>query len=109
MAPVERLRPWDLNMTSCAALMLRWSRWTSGQALVAFGEYVVPSQRLSVVDDSVQWGGQDGEDIKINPPSVVYRDFELRMAKEQDLQVRAGLEAVREELRQAEPPGEDGE
>lgn len=79
----------------------------AGQALVAFGDYTVPSQRLSVVDDSVQWGGPDGEDIKISPPSVVYREFELRLAKEQDSRTRAGLEAVREELRQAQPPSDD--
>jgi transcriptional regulator with XRE-family HTH domain len=79
----------------------------AGQALMAFDDNVVPSQRLSIVDDSVQWGGKEGEDIKISPPSVVYREFELRMAKEQNPQTRVGLEALRDELHQAQPPGED--
>ena len=79
----------------------------AGQALVAFGDNVAPAQRLSIVDDSVQWTGPDGEDIKVSPPSVVYRDFELRMAKEQDPATRAALEAFRDGLLQTDPPEQD--
>jgi 8-oxo-dGTP pyrophosphatase MutT (NUDIX family)/transcriptional regulator with XRE-family HTH domain len=46
-------------------------------AVVLFGEKRIPAQRLSIVDDSVSW---DGDDIKISRPSMTYRPYELRAA-----------------------------
>ena len=54
-------------------------------AQVAFGDQVVPSQRMSVIDDSVSW---DGDTIKITPPTTTYRPGDLR----------AVVDAVRKEL-----------
>jgi transcriptional regulator with XRE-family HTH domain len=67
---------------------------------VTFGNKQVPAQRLSIVDDSVDW---DGDDLKITPPTVQYRPADLRQA----------VWAMREELRRIEagesplPPGPD--
>ena len=77
----------------------------AGQALVTFGEHAVPVQRLSIVDDSVSW---DGDDLKVTPPSMTYRPIDLRLAKEPDPRVRAGLEALRDQLHQ-EPGDRDAE
>jgi transcriptional regulator with XRE-family HTH domain len=63
--------------------------------LVTFGDQPVPSQRLSIVDDSVSW---DGDDIKITPPTVQYRPGDLRIV----------VDAVREQLRR-QGGGEDEE
>ena len=73
-------------------------------ALVRFGEQQIPAQRLSIIDDSVSW---DGDDIKVTPPTVQYRGIELRLAKEQDAQTRAAIEAYRWELRRAPGEGAD--
>jgi hypothetical protein len=59
-------------------------------AQVAFGDQVVPAQRLSIVDDSVSW---DGDDLKITPPTEHYRPADLR----------AALLAVRDQMREPEP------
>ena len=54
--------------------------------LVRFGDQVIPSQRLSIIDDSVSW---DGDGIKVTPSTETYRPADLR----------AAVLAVREELR----------
>jgi transcriptional regulator with XRE-family HTH domain len=62
--------------------------------LVAFGDQPVPYQRLSIIDDSVNW---DGDDIKVTPPTVQYRPGEMR----------AVVDTMREMLRRGvsgEPP-----
>lgn len=72
--------------------------------LVAFGDQVVPAQRLSVIDDSVTW---DGDDLKITAPSLRYRALEMRLAREPDPRVRAEIEALADQLRRGGiPPGE---
>ena len=68
----------------------------SSEAEVAFNGHVVPSQRLITVDDSVSW---DGDELRVTRPSVVYRPADLRIAKEPDAGTRAGLEAVRDQVR----------
>jgi hypothetical protein len=70
---------------------------------VTFGEHHVPAQRLSIVDDSVSW---DGDDLTVRAPTVQFRPLDLRMAREPDPRVRAGVYAVAEELRRASS-GED--
>jgi 8-oxo-dGTP pyrophosphatase MutT (NUDIX family) len=73
-------------------------------SLVAFGNQVVPAQRLSFIDDSVQW---DGDDLKITAPSLRYRALELRLAREPDPQVKAEIEALADQVRRGDiPPGE---
>lgn len=67
-----------------------------GVAVVLFGDERIPAQRLSIVDDSVSW---DGDDIKVSRPSVAYRPYELR----------AAVHEAREEIRrQADNPSEGG-
>jgi hypothetical protein len=61
--------------------------------LVAFGEQVLPSQRLAALDDSVSW---DGDDIKVTAPTEVYRPVDQRR------QALAAMEAALEQLRQSE-------
>lgn len=68
----------------------------SSEAEVTFNGHIVPSQRLSTVDDSVTW---DGDELKVTRPSVVYRPADLRIAREQDAETRAGLEALRGQVR----------
>jgi hypothetical protein len=65
--------------------------------LVSFGEHQIPAQRLSIVDDSVSW---DGDDLKVAPPTITYRSLELRIAREPDPQARARLETYADDLRQ---------
>src|SRR5208282_3943125 len=60
----------------------------SSEAEVAFAGHVVPRQRLSIVDDSITW---DGNELKVTRPSVVYRPAEIREA----------VHAMREELQPA--------
>jgi len=66
----------------------------AGMPLVAFGDQAVPAQRLSIVDDSVSW---DGDDISVSAPTETYRPAD----------VRAVVHAIREELRR-HPGGESG-
>lgn len=84
-------------------------------AQVAFGEHQVPAQRLSVIDDSVSW---DGNDLKVIPPAEVYRPGDLRAAihavREQARRVEAGESAPQPEDQDAEDievrrPEQDGE
>ena len=57
----------------------------SSDTAVTFNGHVVPSQRLSIIDDSVTW---DGDELKVTRPSVVYRPAEIRQA----------VDVMREEL-----------
>jgi hypothetical protein len=61
--------------------------------LVAFGEQVLPSQRLAALDDSVSW---DGDDIKVTAPTEIYRPAELRR------EAITAMEAALEKIRQVE-------
>lgn len=68
-----------------------------GVAVVLFGDERIPAQRLSIVDDSVSW---DGDQIKVSRPSVTYRPYELR----------AAVHETREEIRrQADAGPQEGE
>lgn len=65
-------------------------------AQVAFGDQAIPAQRLSVIDDSTSW---DGDQLKVTPPTVRYRPGELRQV----------VDAVREELHRQAGGGTDEE
>lgn len=73
--------------TTVSALML--APLEAGPSVVVFpnGERV-PAQRLAIVDDSVSW---NGDDIKIAPPTEIYRPADLL----------ATMHAVQEQLRRA--------
>ena len=64
---------------------------------VIFGEQQVLAQRLSIVDDSVTW---DGDNLTVAPPTVQFQPLDVRMARERDPRVRAGIYALREQLDQ---------
>jgi transcriptional regulator with XRE-family HTH domain len=61
---------------------------------VLFGDHVIPAQRLSVIDDSVNW---DGDDIKVTPPAIRYRPGEIR----------AVVDTMRQMLSREQEQGED--
>jgi transcriptional regulator with XRE-family HTH domain len=68
-----------------------------GVAVVLFGEERIPAQRLSIIDDSVSW---DGDEIKVSRPSMTYRPLELR----------AAVYEAREEIRRhADAGSQEGE
>jgi transcriptional regulator with XRE-family HTH domain len=99
---VERnARPLDVAEVAALALCLEVTPDVlylppQNVAEVAFGDQVVPAQRFSVVDDSVTW---DGDNLKVTAPSLRYRALELRIAREPDPRIRAGIEALTDELR----------
>jgi 8-oxo-dGTP diphosphatase len=65
-------------------------------AQVAFGEHVIPAQRLSIIDDSVTW---DGDTLKVSQPSVRYRPGDTRRT----------IDVMREELASREAGAEQAQ
>jgi 8-oxo-dGTP diphosphatase len=72
----------------------------SDVALVAFGDHVIPAQRLTIVDDSVTW---ENDAIKVNPPTVQLGSFDQRLAAIQarDPQFASRMADYGEEVRRA--------
>lgn len=72
----------------------------SNVTLVAFGDQVIPAQRLTLVDDSVTW---EGDVIRVTQPSVQYRPLDQRLAamRARDPQLAARLADYGEEVRRA--------